>query len=278
MSEQGLRIFNTQHGRDGAINFAVICNGHTHYVCRGNIEPRPHDDANRLCDGNKCRGKDSKELDASLLSSEGQKALRLKARVPKGFALITDRGYRKPYDDYDYSRWHYFESGALVTPKLLEVGVLLAEGEGSTYIENHYSSPHVYYLRNTGGAAQVKQLGKEGRRRTDKKLAKLRRNERKSEVSFDVSLLNTRLRELMGLYPTPEVAAEIENVKGLLRLASSLSLETSIEAMEGNEQIARELASSRAREIAIELQSTKEHLLLEKEARELAHVELEERG
>ena len=278
MSNPEIRIFSVDRGRDGDINYAILCNGLRHYVApKGLNSIWRYNNANTHCDGKACQGSGSEVLDISLLDSESQETLGLEAHVPTGMVLAFNgmvKVYHKWYD-------HAARSGALVTPKLLEIGTLLADGEGTTYVKKKYSlwyteKRFVYYVRNVEGEPKVWKVGKEGRKRTKKKLANLRGGERKSEVSYDVSLLNARLLELMQLHRTPEVIEEIENVKELLRLASSFSIEASIEAAEGNEAIARELANSRAREIGAELQQIRERLMFEKTVREEVRKELSE--
>lgn len=270
MSNPEIRMFNVEHGRNGDITYAVVCNGRFHYTYPRGINSTYSEWIH--CDGQDCQAPTSEMLDISLLTSDAQQALGLEARVPNGLVLVTDRSYA-PYTE-SRNRRQIFAGGSRVTPKILESGRLLADGEGTTYMDSD-NNRTVFYVRNSGGQPLATRVGRKDSKRTTKKLLKLRRDERKSEVSYDVSLLNARMQELMQLHRTPEVAAEIENVKELWRLASQLSTETSIEAAEGNEAIARELANSRAREIAAELQHTRERLLLEQAAREGARVELE---
>jgi hypothetical protein len=276
MSGQEIRMFNIERGRDGDITHAVLCNGRRHFGGPQGINSVwIYNDGNTNCDGGACQASGSEPVDTSLLTSASQEVLGLKAHVPPGMVLLIDGTieiYRVRYS-------HAIESGALVTPRMLESGRFLAEGEGATTVSDCWgefsSYKALYYVRNAGGKPFVKKVGKAGRKRTEKKLAKLRVGERKSEVSYEVSILNGRLLELMQLHRTPEVNEEIERVKGLLRLASSLSVEASIEAAESNEQIARELANARAREIGSETQLIRERLMLEQQVREAVKEELD---
>jgi len=277
MTNPDIRMFKIQHGRDGEINYAILCNGRTHYTVEGSLQRDiwTYHPEIAHCDGVACQAQGSEVLDISRLSHNSQLILGLEARVPPEMVLVT-----KHYPEYGRSFVSGFSSGAEVTPKQLESGTLLTDGEGMTFIRSetgeifNSSRNVIYYVRNESGNALKWRAGKEGRKRTAKKLAKLRRGERRSEVSYEVSVLNARMLELMQLHRTPEVASEIEDVKDLLRLASSLSLEASIEAAEGNEEIARELANSRAREISSELQDIRDRLTLEQRAREAARKEL----
>jgi hypothetical protein len=280
MSDREIRMFDVDRGREGDINYAVVCNGRTHFVCREALAvPHRNEVENTHCDGESCQGPGSEPVDTSLLSIESQEHLGLTAYVPRGLVLVT-KASRDLWPNRDRRT---YSGGEEVPPKQLEIGTLLAEGEGSTFVEKEYRALSVYrarviyYVRNVGGKPEVCKVGKEGRKKTTRKLAKLKRGERKSEVSYEVTLLNERLIELMQLHRTPEVHEEIENVKELLRLAASLSVEASIDAAEGNEQIARELANSRAREIGAELQQTRERLMLEKRVREEVQEELNDR-
>lgn len=270
-----IRMFQVQHDRSGEITHAILCNGQAHYSARGSLA---HLDYHSSCDAGACQGKTSQVLDVTMLDSKVQERFGLSARVPRGMVLVLDSAVFPPFTR-GISATHCFGSARLVTPSHLAQGRLLAEGEGTTFFtRNFYSDDKrdINYVRNEEGTAKIARVGREDRKRTQKKLAKLRQGERKSEVSVDVSILNLRMQELMQLHRTPEVNAEIENVKELLRLASSLSVEASIEAAEGNEAIARELANSRAREISAELQDTRSRLLLEQEARYLARQEIQE--
>ncbi len=275
MSGKEIRMFNVDRGRDGDINYAVVCDGRTHFVCRGGLHvPSRSYMGNTHCDGRVCKGSGSEVLDISLLSSENQSRLGLWSRVPQGMVLVT----QNILPEYGRATTRCYSSGDRVVPKQLDSGVLLADGEGTTFVRHEYGFSEcnvIHYVRNHNGTAVEHSAGKEGRKRTEKKLAKLRRGERRSEVSFEVTYLNELMRELMQLHRTPEVQAEIENVKELLRLASSLSVEASIEAAEGNEQIARELANSRAREIGAGLEQIRERLMLEQKVREEVRKELD---
>ena len=264
MSSAEIRLFDVVRGRDDSITAAAICNGRQHWKTPdGRLEVWEGHDT--ICDNRSCQESSSEVLDISLFSIRSQEILGLSALVPQGLVLI---GKRKVYS-----------GGEAVTPKQLEIGTLLGDGEGTTFVKDKYDLGYgkrrfVYYVRNVGGKSELRKVGREDRKRTSKKLAKLRQGERKSEVSYEVTYLNERLIELYQLHRTPEVLEEIENVKELLRLASSLSVEASIEAAEGNEQIARELASSRAREIGVGLEQIRERLMLEKTVRDEAHKEI----
>ncbi|OVE78776.1 hypothetical protein BVY00_01995, partial [bacterium G20] len=273
-----IRMFDVDRGRDGDINYAVVCDGRTHFVCRRSLHvPHRMYMENTHCDGKACKESSSEVLDISQLSSESQSHLELWSRVPQGMVLVT-----QDVREYGRATARCYSSGDRVVPKQLDSGVLLADGEGTTFVRHEYGFVFseydvIHYVRNQNGKAVEHLVGREGRKRTEKKLTKLRRSEHRSEVSFEVTYLNELMRELMQLHRTPEVQAEIENVKELLRLASSLSVEASIEAAEGNEQIARELASSRAREIGAGLEQIRERLMLEQKVREEVRKELNDR-
>ena len=269
MGDNEIRMFNVDRGRNNDINYAYLCNGRTHFACWDNlsrVSPRVYRE-NTHCDGVACQGSDSTVVDIKELSIQSQTNLGLATKVPSGVVLVA-----KGLDAVKNLQVFSYVYGDTVTPKALEEGTLLSDGEGARYIRFN----EVYYVRNVAGRAIEQRVGRKSSKRTYKKLAKLRVGERKSDESYDVTQLNERLLELMQLHRTPEVLEAIESIKELLRLASSLSIEASIEAAEGHEQIASELASARALEIGAELELMQQRLLTEKTARDQARKELRE--
>lgn len=269
MADNEIRMFQIGRGRNGDINFAVLCNGRNHFVCQEGLDYVPNVAYmhNTHCDGKACVERDSEVLDISQLSIANQGRLGLEVSVPAGLVLVAKTGM--VYSYYSPSIKVY-SSGESVTPKQLNTGTLVEDGAGATFT----MGKQVYYVRNATGKARVKRVGRKNWWLTTRKLKKLRATERKSEVSYDANYLTEMLQELLQLHRTPEVTETIEKVKELLRLASSLSTEASIEAAEGFEGIARELASSRAREIDATLGFVSERLMLEKTAREETIKEL----
>lgn len=271
MADNEIRMFHVDRGRNGDINFVVLCNGRIHFVCQEGLTHVPNVAYmhNTHCDGKACVGPGSEVLDISLLSIINQRNLGLAVSVPPGLLLVAKTG--STYSYYSPSMQVY-SSGESVTPKQLDTGTLVGDGCGTTFTMGN----HIYYVRNEAGKAIEKRVGRKNSWRTTRKLDKLRATEHKTEVSYDANFLTEKLQELMQLQRTPEVLAAIDEAKTLLRLASSLSTEASIEAAEGYEGIARELASSRAREISATLALVSERLMLEKGAREEARKELAE--
>lgn len=265
-----IRMFDIQRTRAGDIAEARVCNGHKHFTFSesGGVSNRGVSN----CDNQGCQAEGSETVDASFFSERSQLRLDLGVPVPTGMVLVTGDhwDYYDGYENQFSSRC--FSSRTSVRPAMLAGGKLLADGEGALFTSRY----DVHYVRNTGGEAKCVKVGRPGSKRTAKKLAKLRQGERKSEESFDIAYLQKLHQELSGLRRTPEVAEQIEHIKELLQLATSLSLEVSLEAAEGTEQIAQELASSRAREIGAELQELQIHerLLREKAIRDAVQDEL----
>jgi len=272
MVSKEIRIFNVQKNRKGIVNHAIICDGKAHYKIDGLGPKNAHYSDESLCDGKDCQADSSETVDTDLLTYKMQDRFGVRTHVPMGFILVASYAHT----DY-YSFLKIYHGGEEVIPKELEAGTLLADGEGIDFRDRNslYSSSRaVFYVRNENGKVVRTKVGKIGRKRTEKKLTQLRRGERKSEETYDVNHLKSRLTELMQLHRTSVVNEQIENVKEMLRLATSLSVEASIEAAEGSEAIAQELANARAKEIGAELELTRERLMGEKRAREEAREEL----
>ncbi|HVS78998.1 MAG TPA: hypothetical protein VHD84_01780 [Candidatus Saccharimonadales bacterium] len=172
-----IRMFDVKRRRrDDAIATATVCDGTTHHYCYDGLHSigisrgRFFDSFVRTaCDGRRCQGETSEPLDLSLLPDHARFALGLYVRVPRGKVLFVEP--------------HFFsDQGDIVLPERLEMGRLLEEGEAITYIHIVPDGQYVVYARNEGGIVRKQRVGKEGRRRTATKLAKLRRSETGQEA------------------------------------------------------------------------------------------------
>ena len=262
-----IRVFDVTRNREGEIATALVCNGTRHCTWKDGqfIEGK----STATCTGQGCQGDDAKVFPVSELSSRVQNLLELYVTVPEGLILLYT------YKDGDEHRAYIYEGGKQVTPRQFESGSLLSDGMGKTFKKGYGS---LYYLRNDHGKAKEKKVC-----RSDKinskyarwKLDRMRRGEAKRPVDVERIRLEERLRELMALFRTASVEAEIERVKNLLRLASNMSVESTIETAELQQELAAELADSRVREMGPELDVIERSLREEAQIRSATKKELE---